>query len=189
LRSQEQEQLPCYTKYNLLKEYFKMLLNIKGIGQWYIAITFSTLWPLPITRSFLFHNISKNGLIFVFRWMKGSNVKFITADLVSETMWSRTAKNLTISQIDVRGSVHHSTIYKEDPTGCNNVSNFYYTIFIWSSTCFGRHIAHHQKPTTALAASGFSNTEGCWTCSWWTVSDTVWEGAVQCVARNNLSFI
>jgi hypothetical protein len=30
----------------------------------------------------------------------------------------------------------------------------YYSIFIWNSTCFGRHSAHHQEPKTALAASG-----------------------------------
>jgi len=48
--------------------------------------------------------------------------------------------------------------------------NFYYSIFIWSSTCFRRYNAHHQEPKTALAASGFSYVEGCWTCSWWTLS-------------------
>ena len=37
-------------------------------------------------------------------------------------------------------------IKKENPTRCNNVSEFYYSIFIWSSTCFGRHTAHHQEP-------------------------------------------
>jgi hypothetical protein len=57
---------------------------------------------------------------------------------------------------------------KKNPTRCNNVSKFYYSIFIWSSTCFERHTAHHQKPKTALAASGFSYVEGCWTFSWWT---------------------
>ena len=46
----------------------------------------------------------------------------------------------------------------------------YYSIFIWSSTCFGRHTAHHQEPKTALAASGFAYVEGCWTCSCWTLS-------------------
>jgi len=30
--------------------------------------------------------------------------------------------------------------------------------------------AHHQKPTTALAASGFVYVEGCWTCSCWTLT-------------------
>jgi len=50
---------------------------------------------------------------------------------------------------------------KRNPTRCNNVSKFYYSIFIWSSTCFGRHTAHHQEPKTALAASGFSCVEGC----------------------------
>ena len=61
---------------------------------------------------------------------------------------------------------------KKNPTRCNNVSKFYYSIFIWSSTCFGRHTVHRQEPKTALAASGFSYVEGCWTCSWWTLSGT-----------------
>jgi len=49
---------------------------------------------------------------------------------------------------------------------CNNVSKFHYSIFICSSTCFGRHTAHHQEPKTVLTASGFAYMEGCWTCSW-----------------------
>jgi len=48
---------------------------------------------------------------------------------------------------------------KKNPTRCKNVSNFYYSIFMWSSTCFGRHTAHHQKPKTALAASGFHTSK------------------------------
>jgi hypothetical protein len=39
----------------------------------------------------------------------------------------------------------------------------YCSIFIWSSTCFGRHTAHHQKPKTALAASDFAYVKSCWT--------------------------
>jgi hypothetical protein len=34
---------------------------------------------------------------------------------------------------------------KKNPTRCNIVSTFYYSMFIWSSTCFGRHTAHHQE--------------------------------------------
>jgi hypothetical protein len=62
---------------------------------------------------------------------------------------------------------------KKNLTRCNNISKFYYSIFIWSSTCFGRHTAHDQEPKTALAASDFSYLEGCWTCSWWMLSGTV----------------
>jgi len=65
-----------------------------------------------------------------------------------------------ILEFDVRGSVHHSIIHKENPTRCNSVSEFYF-IFIWSSTCFGWHNVHHQDPKTALAASGFAYVEGC----------------------------
>jgi len=53
------------------------------------------------------------------------------------------------------------------------MQQFYYSIIIWSSTCFGRHTAHHQEPKTALAASGFSYVKDCWTCRWWTLSGTV----------------
>jgi len=62
---------------------------------------------------------------------------------------------------------------KKNPTRCNNVSKFYYSIFICSSACFGRHTAHHQEPKTAMAASGFAYVEGCWTCSWWMLSGTL----------------
>ena len=66
-----------------------------------------------------------------------------------------------------------TSIHKEKSNKMQQCINFfYYSIFIWSSTCFGRHTAHHQKPKTALAASGFSYVEGCWTCSWWTLSGT-----------------
>jgi len=57
-----------------------------------------------------------------------------------------------------------------------------YSLFIWSSTYLGRHTAHHQEPETALEASGFSYVEGCWTCSWWTLSDTVLSAAKRQVA-------
>jgi hypothetical protein len=42
-----------------------------------------------------------------------------------------------------------------------------------SSTCFGRHTAHHQEPKTAQAASDFTYVEGCRTCSCWTLSGSV----------------
>ena len=49
----------------------------------------------------------------------------------------------------------------------------YYSIFILSSTCFGRHTAHRQEHKIALAASGFAYVEGCWTCGYWTLSGRV----------------
>jgi len=59
---------------------------------------------------------------------------------------------------------------QKNPTRCKNVSKFVISIFIWSSTCFGRHTAHHREPKTALVASGFAYVEGCWTCGCWTLS-------------------
>jgi hypothetical protein len=62
-------------------------------------------------------------------------------------------KQLGLSlQLDVCGFVHHSINHKENPTRCNSVSKFYF-IFIWSSTCFGRHNIHHQEPKSAQADS------------------------------------
>ena len=37
------------------------------------------------------------------------------------------------------GTAHESSFIKKNPTRYNNVSTFFYFIFIWSSTCFGRH--------------------------------------------------
>jgi hypothetical protein len=67
---------------------------------------------------------------------------------------------------------------RKNPTRCNNVSKFYYSLFILISTCFGRHTAHHQKPKTALAASGFSYVEGCWT--WTKKSPTKCNNVLKC---------
>jgi len=86
--------------------------------------------------------------------------------------WSAVSAQWLYHCLDVRGSVHHSTIHKENPTIYNNISKFYYSIFICSSTCFGRHTAHHQEPKTALATSGFSYVKGCWMLSG-TVPDNV----------------
>jgi hypothetical protein len=45
--------------------------------------------------------------------------------------------------------------------------NFLFHIYV-KLNMFRTNTAHHQEPTTALSASGFSYVEGCWTCSWWT---------------------
>jgi len=58
--------------------------------------------------------------------------------------------------LDVRGSVHHSKIHTEKSNKMQQCMKIYYSILIWSSTCFGRHTAHHQEPKTALAVSGFA---------------------------------
>jgi len=63
-------------------------------------------------------------------------------------------------ELDVRGSVHHSTIHTKKSNKMQQCIKIYYSIFMWSSTCFKRHTAHHQEPKTALAASGFAYMEG-----------------------------
>jgi hypothetical protein len=53
------------------------------------------------------------------------------------------------------------TVHKEKSNKLQLCTKFYYSIFIRSSTCFGRHTDHQQGPKTTLAASGFSYVEGC----------------------------
>ena len=45
-------------------------------------------------------------------------------------------------------------IHTEKSNKMQQCIKIYYSIFIWNSTCFERHTAHHQEPKTALAASG-----------------------------------
>jgi len=79
------------------------------------------------------------------------------------------------TKLDVHGSVHHSKIHTEISNKMQQQCiKFYYYLFIWISTCFGQHTVHHQEPKTALAASGFSYMEGCWTCGYWPLSVRVW---------------
>jgi len=64
--------------------------------------------------------------------------------------------------------MHHSTIHTEKSNKMQQCIKIYYSIFIWRSTCFGQHTAHHQEPKTALAASGLRAWKvvgccGCWT--------------------------
>jgi len=54
--------------------------------------------------------------------------------------------NKKLSKLNVRGSMHHNTIHIEKSNKMQQCINIYYSIIIWSSTCFGRHTAHHQEP-------------------------------------------
>jgi len=48
------------------------------------------------------------------------------------------------------------TFHTEKSNKMRQSIKMYYSIFICSSTCFGRNTAHHQEPKSALAASGFA---------------------------------
>jgi hypothetical protein len=65
--------------------------------------------------------------------------------------------------LDVRGSVHHSITHSEIANKMQQHINIYYSMFIWSSTCFGRHTAQHQELKAVLAASVYAYVKGCWT--------------------------
>jgi len=48
-----------------------------------------------------------------------------------------------------------SNSYRKTQQDATVYQNFIIPYFKWSSSCFGRHAAHHQEPKTAQAASGF----------------------------------
>jgi hypothetical protein len=78
-------------------------------------------------------------------WQMTSNriLYIITAKNYKPHLWGKSTNSLLRNLNTVI-----MLFIKKNPTRCINVSNFYYSIFIWSSTCFGRHTAHHQKPKT-----------------------------------------
>jgi len=62
---------------------------------------------------------------------------------------------------------------KKNPTRCNNVSKFIIPYLYEAHYVSGDTRPIIRSPKTALAASGFSYVEGCWTCRWWTLSGTL----------------
>jgi hypothetical protein len=100
---------------------------------------------------------------------------FIKALSVCQTWQIREFIQLLLFPASVTATnlIYFSVIHTENPIRCSNVSKFYYSIFKWSSTCFGLYTAHHQEPKTVLAASGFAYMEDCRMCSCWTLSGSI----------------
>jgi hypothetical protein len=69
------------------------------------------------------------------------------------TTWSRYQQNSVFCAPRCKAVIHTQTANK-----MRQCTKIYYFMSIWSSTCFGRHTAHHQELKTALAASA-----GGWT--------------------------
>ena len=96
----------------------------------------------------------------------GSNSAFRRLKLIQRISGQSCVTNSWYAQ--PRSSIENMTLVHR---GIANKMQQCIKIFIWSSTCFGRHTAHHQELKTALAASGFAYVKGCWTC-WgcWTLT-------------------
>jgi len=76
-------------------------------------------------------------------------------------------------KLDVRGSVHHSTIHKEKSNKMQQriiISLFHIYMKLNMFRVTHRPLS---RAKTALAASGFAYVEVRWTCSWWTFLGTV----------------
>jgi hypothetical protein len=78
--------------------------------------------------------------------------------------------------------ISHS-VHTEKSNKMQRFIKIYYSIFIWSLTCFGRHTAHHQEPKTALAASGLHTWKVVGRCGCWTLSGVfIW--SLTCFGRH-----
>jgi len=101
--------------------------------------------------------------------MKTSKNCTLSPNCVSQRkFWQSFSSHVTSwreMKFDVRGSVHNSIIHTGIANKMQQCIKIYYSMLIWSSTCFGWHTAHHQDPKTAQAASGFAYVKGCWTLS------------------------
>jgi hypothetical protein len=93
----------------------------------------------------------------------------INSAMMRVVCYRRNTTNLNLMFVDPCIIVQ---LMKKNTTRCNSLSELYYSLFIWSSTSFGRHTAHHQEPKTELLATGFSYMVGCWTCGRWMLSGT-----------------
>jgi hypothetical protein len=60
-----------------------------------------------------------------------------------------------LSRFDVHGSVHHSIIHTEITNKMQQCISIYYSVFIWSSTCFERHTAHHHELKNSTSSLWF----------------------------------
>jgi hypothetical protein len=116
----------------------------------------STVWQPWSERSFIMWNV----LTELQKWFKLPDFTDWTMEATSLTQWNKPNKQTT--GFDVHGSMHHSTIHTEKSNKMQQCIKIYYSIFIWSSTCFGRHTAHRQEPKTALTASGLHTWKAVW---------------------------
>jgi hypothetical protein len=94
---------------------------------------------------------------------------------VCDVVISKTKTASVLASIDCDRLGHLlGDFYSETPSKMQQcIKIFIIPYFKRSSTCFGRHTAHHQEPKTAQAASGFAYVEGYRTCSCWTLSGSV----------------
>ena len=88
--------------------------------------------------------------------MKYSWHKISGAGPIAHANCTDVPKPLTPQFYTIQNQNNTCQFIKKNPTKFNIVSKLYYSMFIWSSTCFVRHTAHHQEP---LAASGFAYSE------------------------------
>jgi hypothetical protein len=69
--------------------------------------------------------------------------------------------------------VHHSIICKEKSNKMQQCIKIFIIPYLYEAQhVLGDTPPIIKEPKTALAASGFSYLEGCWTYSWWTLSGT-----------------
>jgi len=124
------------------------------------------LWPVPgWILPFIFVERSRLSLHSTHLWKPFEPIK--------HARWSLRVLSTYFTQRIYKVSVFVNpciivSFIKKNPTRCNNVSKFYYSIFKWSSTCFGRGWPPATRPTTfhVWKTRGCSEVLGSW---WWAV--------------------
>jgi hypothetical protein len=109
------------------------------------------------SQFFLHHLLVYRNKFFAFR-VQGAKV---IVNLIKLTLLLKVGEPRFYVSMYTENRMWVLQFIKKNPTRCNNVSTFYYSIFIWSSACFGQQTVHHQESKTALAASGVLYMEGC----------------------------
>jgi hypothetical protein len=138
----------AWKKGKLSRQFYWELMKNKKRSWRNITSLHKELWPKILKWR------HQNELIFLQLFLLPKAMFFTPTHAVRNSR--RNCSQSNIYKLDSRVSVHHSTIQTEKSKNIQHYIKIYYSIFIWSSTCFGRHTAHHQEPKTALAASGFA---------------------------------
>jgi len=112
---------------------FKFFVNF--LIHFYSPVTILICWPI-----YFFAGLKKQPRKTKFQWT-------LSQQLSSKfNRWNCTGCE-PIKYLRLRfGFKIFQLFIKKNPTICNNALIFYYSIFIWSSTCFGRHTALHHEP-------------------------------------------
>jgi len=117
---------------------------------------FKSSWTLGVATWTCSYGLQVVGACIITKFAESRSALWTWSPTKTRETWRKKimcAINLRY-KLDLRGSVYHSTIHTQKSNKMQQCIEIYYSIFIWSPTCFGRHTVLRQEPKTALAGSG-----------------------------------